>query len=277
VVYQIIKPMNNNVILAKESDSQNEVILIGRGIGFNKKPGQDVNLQNHEVDRIFRTYDEKYKEHYFSLLKGIDSSVLGVCAEIVSEAEKEFGKISQKLFLVLTDHISFALERIRNGLDISNPFLYEIKMLYPNEYSMGLRAQKMIYNAVKIEIPEGEVGFIALHIHAARQKKDVKDAVKNTRIIKELIKLIESRLNKRIQMGTLIYDRLVSHLWYCLDRIEKGESIDNPLGDTVKAQFPEAYAIAREMVNYIETSLNKTVYENELVYMTIHIDRIRRS
>ena len=90
--------MNHNVILANEQDSNQEVILIGKGIGFSRKVGQMVSLADHEVDRTFRTYDEKYKEHYFNLLKGIDSAVLGVCAEIVSEAEKEFGQISQKLF-----------------------------------------------------------------------------------------------------------------------------------------------------------------------------------
>lgn len=269
--------MNHNVILANEQDSSQEVILIGKGLGFNRKVGQTVSLADHEIDRTFRTYDEKYKEHYFSLLKGIDSAVLGVCAEIVSEAEKEFGQISQKLFLVLSDHISFALERIKNGLDISNPFLYEIKMLYSDEYKMGLRAQLMINQSVHIEIPESEVGFIALHIHAARHKKDVKDTVKNTRIIKALIEIIENKLDKKLQKGTLIYDRLVSHLWYCLDRIEKGEAIENPLGDTVKTQFPEAFAVSEKMVEYIEKSLNKKVYENEMVYMTIHIDRIRRS
>ncbi len=277
MIYQILKPMNNNVILATEQNSNQEVILIGKGIGFNRKVGQTVSISEDEVERTFRTYDEKYKEHYFNLLKGIDSSVLGVCAEIVSEAEKEFGKISQKLFLVLSDHISFALERIKNGLDISNPFLYEIKMLYPEEYKMGLKAQLMIQQSVDIEIPEGEVGFIALHIHAAKHKKDVKDTVKNTRIIKELIQIIEEKLGKKIQKGTLIYDRLVSHLWYCLDRIEKGESIENPLGDTIKTQFSDAYKVSERLVKHIEKSLNKKVYENEMVYMTIHIDRIRRS
>ena len=150
-------------------------------------------------------------------------------------------------------------------------------MLYSDEYKMGLKAQRMINQSIGIEIPESEVGFIALHIHAARHKKDVKDTVKNTRIIKELIEIIEKRLSKKLQKGTLIYDRLVSHLWYCLDRIEKGESIENPLGDTVKTQFSEAYAVSEKMVEYIEKSLNKKVYENEMVYMTIHIDRIRRS
>ncbi|MBF4693805.1 PRD domain-containing protein [Fusibacter sp. Q10-2] len=269
--------MNHNVILANEHDSDQEVILIGKGLGFNRKAGQTIFLEDHEIDRTFRTYDEKYKEHYLSLLKGIDSAVLGVCAEIVSEAEKEFGQISQKLFLVLSDHISFALERIKNGLDISNPFLYEIKMLYSEEYKMGLKAQQMISHSVQIEIPESEVGFIALHIHAARHKKDVKDTVKNTRIIKSLIEIIEKKLAKKMQMGTLIYDRLVSHLWYCLDRIEKGEAIENPLGDTVKIQFPEAFAVSEKMVEYIEKSLNKKVSKNEMVYMTLHIDRIRRS
>ena len=277
MIYRVIKVMNNNVVLAIEGSSGQEVILIGRGIGFNKKPNQELRPAKNEVDKIFRTYDEEYKEHYHSLLNGIDSEILGVCAEIVAESEKLFGEMSKKLFLVLSDHISFAIERLKNGMDISNPFLYEIQMLYSKEFNMGIKAKEMIKNAIDVEIPDGEVGFIALHIHAARNHRDVKETVKNTRIIRDLIELIEKRLQKKITARTLAYDRLVSHLRYCIERIEKGESIENPLGETVKIQFPEAYLIATEMIKHVEKILNKNVSENELVYMTLHIDRLRKN
>lgn len=276
MTYLIEKPMNNNVVLAFDESSGQEVILIGKGLGFNRKKGQVIDEASSAVERIFRAYDEAYKARYMTLLKGIDQGVLGVCAEIVSEAENALGELSEKLFLVLSDHISFALERLKQQQDISNPFLYEIKMLYPEAYQMGVRAQKMLLDATGIEIPEGEVGFITLHMHAARFKKDVKETVKNTRVIKALIELIERELGTELKRGTMVYDRLVSHLWYCLDRIEKGEDIDNPMGDTIETQFPEAFDISQRVVAYIEKTMGKTVYKNERVYMTIHIERLRR-
>ncbi len=276
MTYLIEKPMNNNVVLAFDESSGQEVILIGKGLGFNRKKGQVIDEASSAVERIFRAYDEAYKARYMTLLKGIDQGVLGVCAEIVSEAENALGELSEKLFLVLTDHISFALERLKQQQDISNPFLYEIKMLYPEAYQMGVRAQEMLLDATGIEIPEGEVGFITLHMHAARFKKDVKETVKNTRVIKALIELIERELGTELKRGTMVYDRLVSHLWYCLDRIEKGEDIDNPMGDTIETQFPEAFDISQRVVAYIEKTMGKTVYKNERVYMTIHIERLRR-
>lgn len=35
--YVIEKTLNNNVIICRDETHQNEVVLIGKGIGFNKK------------------------------------------------------------------------------------------------------------------------------------------------------------------------------------------------------------------------------------------------
>lgn len=275
--YIVVKAMNNNVVLAMEKGTQEEVILMGKGLGFNKKHGQKIQKSQLPIERIFKAQTSQQKEDYTQRFKGIDQKIVGACAEIVSEAEKIFGSLSEKLLLVLTDHISFAIERIQSGQEISNPFLYETKLLYPECYAIGVKAQALLKKATGVNIPESEIGFITLHLHAARFKKNVKDTVKTTRIIQELISIIEIETQVKLKRGTVLYDRLLSHLWYCLDRVEKGETLENPMGDFLLNQFPQAFDIAKIVANHIELSLKKPVLSNELLYMTIHIERLRKT
>lgn len=275
--YIVVKAMNNNVVLAMEKGTQEEVILMGKGLGFNKKHGQKIQKSQLPIERIFKAQTSQQKEDYTQRFKGIDQKIVGACAEIVSEAEKIFGSLSEKLLLVLTDHISFAIERIQSGQEINNPFLYETKLLYPECYAIGVKAQALLKKATGVNIPESEIGFITLHLHAARFKKNVKDTVKTTRIIQELISIIEIETQVKLKRGTVLYDRLLSHLWYCLDRVEKGETLENPMGDFLLNQFPQAFDIAKIVANHIELSLKKPVLSNELLYMTIHIERLRKT
>ena len=41
-MYRIIKVLNNNGILVLDGESQREVILLGNGIGFGHRTGEDV-------------------------------------------------------------------------------------------------------------------------------------------------------------------------------------------------------------------------------------------
>lgn len=51
---------------------------------------------------------------------------------------------------------------------IKNTLLNEIKILYPKEFQIGLYAKALIQGKLGIEIPEDEVGYIALHIHTVK-------------------------------------------------------------------------------------------------------------
>ncbi|TBW74067.1 CAT RNA binding domain-containing protein, partial [Staphylococcus epidermidis] len=49
--YHISKILNNNVIICINSNQ--EVILIGKGIGFNKKPGMVVD-DNASIEKVYK-------------------------------------------------------------------------------------------------------------------------------------------------------------------------------------------------------------------------------
>lgn len=273
--YKIIRVLNNNVILAKNITNNTETVLVGKGIGFGVKSGQERSFSPDTIEKSFMTYDEKLKRDYMELVEQLDETILAMCTEIILMAEKRLGELNSRLHIVLTDHIGFALERIKAGMEIHNPFLHEIRNLYEEEYQVGLSAQDVIEKTTGIRIVEDEVGFIALHLNAARQHKDVKETLRSTRLIKELVTIIESNLNYKIE-SDLTYSRLIHHLRGSIERIEKGQTVLNPLLDTLRKEFKDSYKIAGRVKVRIEEELDAIVPDDELGYMAIHIDRIRR-
>ena len=274
--YQVLRIYNNNAILVLNQETKGEAVLVGKGIGFGRKNGEVQFISPEEIEKYFLTYDDRLKRDYLDLIQQLDEKVLSVCSEIIYMANERIGPLSDRIHIVLTDHIGFALERIKSGMEIHNPFLDEIKMLYPKEYEVGLTAQNMIQQHLGVQIVEDEVAFIALHISAARQQKDVKESVKNTRIIKELVSIIEEAIQMKIPKD-LTYSRLVHHLRGAIERIESGHKVTNPLLDTLKRDLKESFEIALILKTKIEHDYNIIVPEDEVGFMAIHIDRLKRS
>lgn len=274
--YEIKKILNNNVIWGIDFSNQFETVLVGKGIGFGIKVGDIVEISEKKVDKIFVTYDRKIVKDYMNLVDTLDTSIMEICTEIIMYAESKLGTLSKRIYVVLTDHIAFAIERLKQKMNIINPFLLEIKTLYKDEFDIGLKARDMIIKKIGIDITEDEVGFIALHLNAARENKEVKEKLKHTRLIKSIIIIIEEALGNKIEKDDMIYYRLISHIKASIDRVEKKEGIRNPLLETIKKEFKESYKVAMKIKNEIEKQLDLFVSEDEVGYLAIHIARIRK-
>jgi len=275
--YLITKTLNNNVILAIDNKSKEEVVLVGKGIGFGKKDGNIVKLGEKDIEKSFLSFDEKTKNKYDQLVKEVNRKVIGVSEEIIAIAEMEFGMLNSNIHVALADHIGFAIDRIKMGLDISNPFIYEIQALYPNEYQVARKAQELIKDRLGIVISESEIGFIALHIHSARESKQVIDTIKDTKFLKTLVNIIEEELSTKLDNSGLVYSRLINHLRASISRMEKKKYIENPLLDTIKEKFSDSFDIAKKIGVYINKEKNIYITDDELGYMALHIERIRET
>lgn len=267
--------MNNNVILVLDLESRHEMILIGRGLGYGKKDKTIVELDYTQIEKSFLTFNKKLKEEYFALLSQLDEKVIDICEEIITIAEQSLGKLNDHLHIVLTDHIGFALERIKMGIDIDNPFLFEIKALYPLEFEIGKRGGDIIYERFGIQISESEMGFIALYLQSARQNKTISETVQDTRILKEAIEIIEHEINFKINPEEPSYIRFINHLKLKTNRMQEGKCTANPLLATIKDQFKDSFKIAKRVAAHIKVSKGLDVSDDELGYMAIHIERMK--
>lgn len=264
-MYYVKKVLNNNVVLS-QADGK-EVILVGRGLGFMRE------VDDPCVEKKF-VLEDNTRDRFKGLLESVDEKVIGLAEEIIVMIEQETGrKLSQHIHISLADHIGFAIDRLKLGIEIRNPFKDELKVLYPDEYGLAEKAVLMVEDKLGVALPPDEIGIIAMHIHAGMESSNLSKTVKYTNIIGELVDTIERELGISVNRAGMDYARLITHLRFALDRVDMDKPIDNPLLGTIKRKFKRSYCVANKLKNIIEGYLDKKVPEGEVGYLAIHIER----
>ncbi|UOF89846.1 PRD domain-containing protein [Fodinisporobacter ferrooxydans] len=119
----------------------------------------------------------------------------------------------------LIDHVNFAIERHKKGINLSNPFTYEIKHLYPDDYNISEQAVQYINDKLGVDLPEEEVAFLATHFHSARTFTKSSDTLGVARLVSTIAKArsIADDLSERL--GTTVPDEEVGFLTLHLERL----------------------------------------------------------
>ncbi|MGR9047117.1 glucose PTS transporter transcription antiterminator GlcT [Halobacillus faecis] len=271
---KIKKVLNNNVVIASHPTYE-EVVLIGKGIGYNRKKGDEISSE--KADKTFLLSNEQEKEQYVSLLPYIDENLIDFMSDILHHVESRMGQeLNQHIHVALTDHLAFAINRAKKDLQFSNPFLLEIESLYPKEYQIAMEVVTMIYDKMGIQFPEGEVGFIALHIHSAVTDKTLRELNRHNQLITHLVKLVEDTMDVQIDKKSVDYHRLVQHLHRAIDRVYQDENVGDEirLANMLKEEYPVCYNLAWKLIKVMQRQLNKPVDESEAIYLTIHLQRL---
>jgi len=266
---------NNNVILVHDIPKNQEFILLGKGIGFGQKVDGEIDRDDSRIEKKFRLEQEQHLKQYESMINQVDQAVIGISEEIISLITQEISPdINEHVHVALPDHINFAIHRLRNGLEIVNPFLLEIQTLFAKEYALAQRAAKMIEEQFQIDVPESEVGFLTLHIHSAVSYIPVAKAVQVTNMISDLVSKVEQSIGRRLDKDSVEYVRFILHLRHAIERIRNQTSISNPLLDQIKITMPESFALATQLGKHIAEKLEIHVSEEESAYTALHIFRL---
>jgi transcriptional antiterminator len=271
----IDRVIGNNVILAKDQISGDELVLLGKGIGFSSKDGGTIRAKDPRIEKRFRLDDRDQLRQYQSLLEDIEPEVLRISEKIIALMEAEFKKeVSNKVYLALPSHIKFAIYRLRNNMDIVNPFLYETKMCYPKEYDIAQKAADMMSRAFEIIIPDDEVGFLTFHVYSAVTNVSVGQLVKFTNLINEMIEIIEARRMIQIPKEGANYVRLITHLRFSIERIIQMKVVANPFLAEMKKNYKAEYKLARELSVVMKEHLHAEIPEDEIGYLVMHLFRL---
>lgn len=272
-MYVIEKVLNNNAILVKKDGGDAEYVLLGNGIGFHQKPGQVCDEAS--AAKCYKLQKETDKGPSMEILNTVDPIFLEISNEIITLARVHFPDLDTNILLPLADHIAFAIERIRQQMDIANPFSNDIRLLFPEEYEIAVQGQKIIEHYTGVCVSEDELGYITLHLHAARSDEKVDQGMLIAVIVNESIKEIEAECNISIDDRSLSYSRLLMHMKYMLARLAKGEKLHLDMEDYTKTNFPYAYESAQHICQKIQNVLHKQVPAIEIGYLALHIERIR--
>lgn len=273
---KIEKVLNNNVLIA-EHPSYGEVVLIGKGIGFNRKHGDLI--EKDSAEKLFVLKNEKEQQNYLKLLPFIDNDFLEVIiASIELIKQRTNSMLNEHIHVALTDHLMFALTRASQGMEMKNPFLVETKALYRHEYEVAKEVVQLIKDNTGISFPIGEVGFIALHIHSAITNKDLSDVNQHSQLVSRLVDMVEEQLELVIDKEGIDYMRLVRHLRFAIERVVNGEKVDEPekISSLLKDEYPICYNLSWKLIKVMQQTLKLKVFDAEAVYLTMHLQRLQK-
>ncbi|MCR2807016.1 PRD domain-containing protein [Paenibacillus soyae] len=269
---KIIHVLSNNVVMTKLTSGKNS-IAFGKGIGFKKQPGMSVAA--NEISQEFLLHTMETIEHYEQILNNVDTRIVGVTEEVIAMAQQKLeGEFSETIHAALVDHINFAIERCRRGVIITNPFSYEIRLMYREEYDVASLAVQYLNEKLDAGLPEDEIAFLAMHFHGARNRERGTETLAVVRLV---AKVMDEAKEIGLQFGDSFSSiRFISHLKGLIDRVRKESHIKNPLLGKIKVEYPQSYGYSLQLSAILEEQLKKTVPEDEIGFLTLHIERLNQ-
>ena len=271
----IKKILNNNAVIAYGTDGQ-EVVITGLGLAFKKKIGDA--LDESQIESVFKMQSKEVSQKLHDLISEIPVEYIEIAEKIVQLAYARTEKtINENIYLTLTDHIHFAVERFEKGYVLSNPMAWEIKRFYTKEYTVGIEALDIIASELGIRFPEDEAASIAMHLVNAQLDEDMPNVVTLIKILQDALNIIKYHYGIEFDENSLYYQRLVTHLKFFAQRIlnkERESSSDDGLFHLVSKQYPSAYECALKIRMYALEKHQFEVSTSELTYLIVHIEKV---
>jgi beta-glucoside operon transcriptional antiterminator len=272
---KILKVINNNVISVLTEENK-EIVVMGRGLAFKKKPGDPVDEQL--IEKVFKLENKDLSEHFKKLLEEIPLQYMDISDEIIRFAKETLGKkLNESIYVSLTDHIHFAIYRQKNGMEIRNPLLWEVKRLYKEEFDIGKHALNIIEQKTGIRLPEDEAGFIALHVVNSELNEEMTNIVNITKFIQEIFTIVKYHFKIEFDEESLSYYRFVTHLKFFAQRIYSKSYLNSEedfLYNTIKVKYKDAAACTEKIKDFVLKKYEYELTTEEKLYLTIHIARV---
>jgi len=275
---KIEKVINNNLVRSFNQQKQ-EFLVMGCGLGFKKTIGDEIDQT--KIEKIYTMESEEKSNQLELLLEKMPIEYIQTANAIVEYAKISLSKnLNDNIYLTLTDHISFAIERQQKNIPIKNALLWEIRRFYNHEFLIGKEALNLIENHLHVCLPEDEAGFIALHLVNATIEGGSMDQTKEMMgIIQDITGIVHYHFNLQIKETSLNYERFITHLKFFVKRsfighqnIETQEDMN--FFEMITKQYTKEYHCVLKVAEYMQRQHQITLTTDEMIYLTIHIHRI---
>lgn len=276
---RIKKIFNNNAIVFINKDGQEEIGL-GKGIGYQKRIGD--NVDESLISKIFILKDKNNSKKLEELLNDIPVEYIELATDIIRKAQDSLKvQFSETLFISLSDHIFSTINRLNEGIVIKNDLLWEIRRFYPDEYKMSEYALALINAKFNTQLPQDEAGFIAMHlINTEIANSGAGDVNQITCIIQDVSNIVRRFFHIEFDISSVYYYRFMTHLKFFSERMLKGRGyddkneLDNDLLEVLKDKYYSSYKCVELICDYLKKNYGYITSDEEVTYLIIHIQRI---
>lgn len=272
--YVIKKRLNNNVLLAHDRGG-NPVILIGRGIGFQARENA-IFREISRVEQTFVLYQQENQSRFKEIVQGTDPELIAILEECLKKFQQQCPcPINENIHNTLTDHIAFALERHRRGIDFHNPFNESLKYVYPEEYRFAQEIIKQINAYYQTDLIDDEIGIVAIHLRAAKQNESLQFSRKQAKLIEETVSALYNLVDAKPDEHGLTYQRLLIHCRFAYERILKKEPMDDAIAALIQKEYSSDFKAVKQILDQIADKNNLVIPESEAAYLVIHLKRLQ--
>ena len=263
---RVIKNINNNVAVCVDSSGK-ELIAFGKGIGY-RKPPYDIDIS--QIHRTYYNLDSKY----VSILENINDEIIQLAIDIREYTESKNILTSNKLVVSLADHISYAIERVQQGITFSLPIANDVLKMFPEEIEIGKYALELIEERLNQKMPEDEAIYIAIDILNSELETNKKWSSEG-QLVEQIVEIVSEMMNIQIDKKSFFYSRFVSHLYYLLERTDQESLPDREvLLNSIRYTNPREYECALAVKELIDEAHSRSISDDEILYLTLHISRL---
>ena len=270
--------LNNNVVLARDEIGR-EAILTGRGLGFQRKRGQDV-----DASLISRRYiPADNAQSVAEVIAGIPLERLALIERVFRKAARGLNTdVPSSTLIAVVDHINQAMARVYQGLTMDYPLRAEVAHLHPEELRLAEAMVEEINAAQEVQLPRGEAVALALHLFtAAIGAPSAHAASEQSRLIGQVMRLLEKSFGEAFDADSVNAARFAVHLRYFLVRARTAVQIEDGtsslVAEALRVSDPDAYRVARRIRDLLEIRLNTAVTDDETAYLALHVARLTSS
>lgn len=238
--------MNNNVVIATD-DMRREYVVISLGIAYSIKVGQEI--PENRIERVFSSVQEKNQLE--QMIEMIPQQYFDIAVEIIEYVQQVLNrKLSNSIYITLTDHINFVKERVEKGILPENSLKWEVRQYYPKEYQVSKKVVELLEDEFECELNDDEVASIAMHIiNAEMDSTTVKRSSDVIRLMDEVMQILRYQAKIIDNLDDLNYQRLITHVRFFIQRILANKQLneDNPLFKMVKQTYQESLKLLKRL------------------------------
>lgn len=274
---RVVKVLNNSLILALDEDGH-EVILMGKGIGYHKAIGYE--LQKEEIEKVFELRDRNLSRSIIRLAAETEGVYFELAKKIIDYAiEKHRMGLLDHIYLSLTDHLAFAVRRVQEHILIQNFYTLDMRQFNPNEFDVGAYALSLVKEELGVELPEDEAGSIAFHFINAQFDHPFNE--RNRRIqqvTQDVLSIVQYYYRLIYREDSVTYSRYVTHVRLFAQRLAGGQLLPEEHSDLLYGQIAsvcQSEFLCVEKINiYAQERFQTKLTSQEKMYLAIHIHRI---
>ncbi len=272
----VVKVLNNSLVLAS-TPGHEDVIVMGKGLGFSSRPGDELDPQ--KIEKIYAVQNSQAARDYLRVIENSPEYLPPLVQSLIDQANVGLnGRLSEQLFFTLMDHLSFAIERFHKGIAIQNRLLFEVKRFYPREFALAQQAVNTLNQRLAISLPEEEAGNIAFHlVNGQTEVLNMESTLLSVKMLKDIFNIIKYHFRVEIDRDSLNYQRFLTHLQFFIQRMIERRQIatkDDFIFEQVRGEYPDHYRASQLIGEYVLNLLQVTLTTDELLYLMIHLVRV---